>query len=80
MIKTEMKAKRIRQGVLKSKVWLKTASEAHLEEYEAMVRLYGTSWTAGVVCQKILEAEERRLFERRIDIAESILETLTHSD
>ncbi len=76
MIHTSDKWMRIRQGVLKAKVWMKDATPNQIEEYEAIVKHYGTSWTAGRVAQKIINDEEKKLIEAAVDTLEQIVEIL----
>lgn len=76
MIKTTEKAMRIRQGVLKAKVYLKDATAEQEAHYNAIVKHYGRSWVAGRVAQKIINDEERQLIETAVDIVESIIEIL----
>lgn len=77
------KIMRIRQGVLKAKVALKTATERQEHEYESLVRLYGTHWTAGRVCYKVLERTEYKLVKRyskRVDEVADVLEEIFRVD
>ena len=76
MIRTEMKAMRVRQGVLKAKVYLKQASARQIQEYEGIVQNYGPSWTAGRVAQIIINDEERQLMETAVGALEEIIEIL----
>lgn len=74
---------RIRQGVLKAKVVLKTATEKQEQEYEALVRLYGKDWTAGRVCYKVLERTEYKLtrkYSERVDEVADALEEIFRVD
>ena len=77
------KIMRIRQGVLKAKVALKTATEKQKYEYESLVRLYGTHWTAGKVCYKVLERTEYKLtrkYSERVDEVAQALEEILNVD
>lgn len=79
----EEKWLRIRQGVLKAKVALKTATEKQEHEYESLVRLYGKDWTAGRVCYKVLERTEYKLtrkYSERVDEVANALEEIFKVD
>ena len=79
----EEKWMRIRQGVLKAKVVLKTATEKQKHEYEALLRFYGTNWTAGKVCHKVLERTEYKLvkkYSKRVDEVADVLEEIFRVD
>lgn len=72
----EEKWLRIRQGVLKAKVALKTATEKQEHEYESLVRLYGKDWTTGRVCYKVLERTEYKLTRKYSERVNEVADTL----
>lgn len=70
------KIMRIRQGVLKAKVVLNTATDAQLEEYEALVRLYGTHWTSGKVCGIVIRRVEKKLKREYSNVVDEFTQVL----
>lgn len=76
MVMTTEKAMRVRQGVLKAKVFLKKASAEQEAHYNAIVKHYGPSWVAGRVAQKIINDEEQQLLETALDALEEIISIL----